>query len=354
MAAPTKIEKIVRDLEAEAQAEAEARHADTLALAEELTLAQALIDEVKEKPEELLSAAKRGEDVSPSALIEARTCAEVAQAKVTGLEGRLRAAMRNAPALDCAGAELLAPVFEQAMIGVPVFATNAPAKRVIDALSGTEGPAIIICQESATERQADGFVRVQTLKAVFVRPSWAADIRRDDIEGEAARKRAVNVKVNRDEKVGNYQLLTLHLAAGAEVVPVLARIDERMGVNAAVQGIGRQISARLGHSGSFPVVRNGVYSYTGHGMRMDLAGVKTKEDIEDDGKRTLTLKFVVNMQAPNYDTDYLHALPYYIEKGGFQPHLGRLTDVAVAEATQDPRFGIISKKVTLTYESRVN
>jgi hypothetical protein len=348
------IEKVVRKVEAEALAEAQARHADALALAEHLTLARAQCVEAKEKPEEVLAAAKRGEDVSPTALVEARAAAELAQTRATGIEARLRAAERIAPALDCIGAELLVPLFEEAISGVPVFATMAPAKRVIDALNRTEGPAIVICQESPTVRQGDGFVTVQTLKAVFVRPPWAADIRPDAVEGEGARKRAVNVKVQRNEKIGNYQLLTLNVPAGAEAVPVLPRIDQSRGVNDAVQGVGRQMSLRLGHSGDFPVIRNGVYSYTGPGMRMEIGGVNTKEDIGSEGMRTLTVAFVVNMHAPDYDPAYLHALPNSIETGGFQPHLGRLTHVEVAEATQDPRRGIISKKVTLNYESRVN
>lgn len=347
------VEKAVRKVEAEALAEAEKRHADAVALSQDLMKAKAALAEVEDVPEELLSAAKAGKDVPAAALVEARSNVELAQARVNGLTARVNASNRNKPVSDASGAEMVAPLFAEQMKGVPVITAAAPLAKVIDAVKGGEGPAIILCQESATERLADGFVKVPRITGVFVRPSWAADIRLTDMAGEPSRKRGINMKVSPGSGVGDYQTFNVNVVAGAEVVPVIPKIDHGLGVNSAMQTFGRAVIDRLGGTGDHPTIRNGVYSYTAPRVKVDLAGLKVNEKVDEDGKRTTTLQFGCHMHAPDYDPAFVGSAPYMAQVGGMQPHLGRLTDIAVTDATKDPRHGTVSKTVTLAYESRL-
>ena len=344
------IEKIIRTTEKTFVADAEARRADAAALTKELAKARANLANVEEAPAELLSAAKRGEDVSPSALTEARTAVELAEAKVEGLTARLNAATRNVPATDADVADLLVPLFQKRLVGVPVFTTVVPAKRVIADVKGQDGPAVVLCQEAETERRDSGLIATTSVRAVFVRPSWAADIEVMQLENEA-RTHSIFLKVTSNTDVQGCQVINVNVTGAAEAVPFLPVVKPES-VNAALQTFGAQTSNHLGEYPQPPTVRNGVYSYVGSRTRMDLEGVKVTEDIDDDGVRTTHIKFGCHIDGGNIDRDFLRAAPRSVPARGFHAGLGRLTDIAVADTASDPRDPTLSQQVALTYTSR--
>lgn len=344
-------ERIVRKVETEAVTEENERLAESKALTDELQSAKTALTEAESVPDALLKAAKAGEDVSPGALVEARSGVEIAAAKVEGLTARVAQLSRGAIAPDASAAELIAPLFQRSLIGVPVITTVAPVTRLLPALKGSEGPAVILSQEGATARIGGGLVSSERINVIFVRPSWGADIKVIDLEQEA-RGMGIQIRVTSNGRSGDYQTFAIRVDGAVEAIPLIPETQD-MGVNGAMQSFGAAVMRHLGQYPQIPVIGRGVYSYTGAGCRVDLTSPKVVEDLDAEGVRTTRLDFSCHIHRGDMAREFAWAAPRKIPAQGFQSHVGRLTGIDVVDTTNDPRAATVSQSVTLTYISRV-
>ncbi|GAA4090456.1 hypothetical protein ACFFOS_28025 [Nocardioides kongjuensis] len=352
MATTTHVEKVVNQIEAEIAEDAAKRRAEASALREELAQAKAVLKETEGAPERVLKAVRNGSDVEPGALIEAEASLKVAKARVEGLAHRLEVASKSMLPAAADAAALLIPTFQRRLVGVPIMATVIPSNRVIAEVKGSEGPAVVLCQESDTRYGGDGMVSAPKVVAVFVRPSWAADLPVMDIEAEA-RRDTIAMTVNSNYEVNGYQTLGITIQSGAEEVPLIREVGS-MGVNGAVQTFGSQVMHALGEYPQLPTIRNGVYSYQGAYGRMDLAKIHVAEEVAKDGTRTTHLSLECHIFVGGRDRDYVRNAPRLVIAQGFASGMGRLKAIKVQDSgNADPRAATVSQDVTLEYVSRV-
>lgn len=351
MATNTNVEKIVAKIETEVSAEAAERRSEASEMREALADAKAALIEAEKAPDALLKAAGDGAEVTPAELAEANAAIELGKARVAGLTERLSLIAKNTTPERPDAAALLVPTFRKILVGVPIIPTVVPSARVIAEVKGAEGPAVVLCQESETKHLGDGMVSASKVVAVFVRPTWAADLPVADLE-EAARKDTVAMTVRSNFPVGNYQTLAISIEGAAEEVPLIREIDS-LGVNGGMQTFGARVMYALGEYPQVPTVQGGVLAYQGAYGRMNLSKPKVTEAVNDKGVRTTTLAFDCHIHAGGREREFVMAAPRLVAPEGFQSNLGRLTGVDVVDSTDDPRSGTVSQRVTLSYVSRV-